>query len=334
MSKPTLEEIAQRVGVSKSTVSYALSGKRKVSEEVSAEIQKAIEELNYTPGLRNTYRRQSTKIIGLFIPVLETKLSEDFFYYPVIEGVVDFINTKDYRLMLNRVPADMDTNSQLSFNSVQGLDGIILMNPGTDNDSLKFIRNEGLPFVIIGTPAEEHDIYYVDIDLVSAAYQAVDFLMMKGHEKIFIINTPKEFIQSSQRLEGYRHAYEAHGLKLKSEYITNAHVSQEEGYRIAKRILQEKIDFTAVVTPNEMVARGVLDALKESRIPVPGKVAVVGMGYAKIAELSSPKITSIDFTPYTMGYDAAKMLIEVITKKRMRPSHLILPTRLIERETT
>jgi LacI family transcriptional regulator len=334
MSKPTLDEIAQRVGVSKSTVSYALSGKRKVSEEVSAEIQRAIEELNYTPGLRNNYRRQSTKIIGLFIPVLETKLSDDFFYYPVIEGVVDFINTKGYRLLLNRVTADMDKNSQLSFNAVQGLDGIILMNPSTDNDSLKFIRGEGLPFVVIGTPKEEEDIYYVDIDLVSAAYQAAHFLIHKGHEKIFIINTPKEFIQSSQRLEGFRHAYEKNGLKLRSEYLAYARVSMEEGYLICKKLLNDKLDFSAIITPNEIVARGVLDALKESRVSVPEKVSVVGMGYSKIADLSSPKITSIDFSPYAMGYEAAKMLIEVITKKRMRPSHLILPSRLIERETT
>ncbi len=97
--------------------------------------------------------------------------------------------------------------------------------------------------------------------------------------------------------------------------------------------IDKGLDFSAVIAQNEIVAKGVLEALAEYKIAVPEKVAVISLGGSPIGKLNNPKITSIDFSPYEMGFQAAKMLIEVIKKKRIKPSHLLLPTKMIKGET-
>lgn len=345
MSKASLDTVAQKAGVSKSTVSYVLSGKRKISPEVSERVRKVLQELNYSPrkkvysdsnskGEKQQFDHVTTHVVGLFVPILQERLSDDFFYYPLIEGVMDSLNALHYRMLLNRKNIDMDNTALLEFNTDHLLDGIILMNPLVNHTYLDYLKKEKVPFVIIGTPEKEEDIFYVDIDIISAAYRAVTYLIERGHSKIFFINHKQDYIQSTQLNKGYQTAYAEAGIELDSEkYIVHSSINIEAGYTSCMQALQRKVDFTAVVAQNEIVAKGVLQALGEKGIAVPEDVAVISLGGNPIGRLNSPAITSIDFAPYDMGYQAAKMLIEVIKKKRMKPSHILLPTKFIPGET-
>jgi LacI family transcriptional regulator len=343
MSRPTIEKVAKQAGVSKSTVSYVLSGKRKISDQVTERVKQAIEELNYTPRIKNTtpqedhviqvYDHIRTKVVGLFVPILQERLSDDFFYYPLIEGVMDSLNMQHYRLLLNRKNIDMDDSVLFDFNADHLLDGIILMNPLANHTYLDYLNKEKVPFVIIGTPEQEADVFYVDIDIISAAYRAANTLFKKGHSKLFIINHKKDYIQASQLQKGFQMAYEEAGYTLDPRYIVSSPINMAAGYTLCKQALEENLEFSAVIAQNEIVAKGVLQALDEYEVSVPEQVAVIALGGNPIGQLNTPRITSIDFSPYDMGFQAAKMLIEVIKKKRIRPSHILLPTKLIEGET-
>jgi LacI family transcriptional regulator len=100
-------------------------------------------------------------------------------------------------------------------------------------------------------------------------------------------------------------------------------------------VLGRATHFTdAVVTSNEIQARGAIKALQERQIAIPQQMAVVSMGGSSLSVIGNPKLTTIDFSPRKIGHESAKMLIEVIEKKRIRASHLIIPGKLIEREST
>jgi DNA-binding LacI/PurR family transcriptional regulator len=93
-----------------------------------------------------------------------------------------------------------------------------------------------------------------------------------------------------------------------------------------------KID--GIVTSNEIQAQGVITAVKEHNIAIPAKIGVLSMGGTILSTIGSPKITILDFNPFKQGYEAAKLLIDVMERKRLRPFNFILPGELVEREST
>ena len=117
-------------------------------------------------------------------------------------------------------------------------------------------------------------------------------------------------------------------------WVVNIPMLEEEGYRVFKRTVENINDFSAVITFNDTIAVGVLRVLREKNLQVPGKVAVISAGNTMITRIHSPSITSLDMKSYEMGAKAAELLVEVIEKKRIQPSHIIIQTQLVEREST
>jgi LacI family transcriptional regulator len=105
--------------------------------------------------------------------------------------------------------------------------------------------------------------------------------------------------------------------------------------RLTDSLIDAGVQFDAIITPNEILARGVLTALGNRGIKVPDKCKVVSLGGGiNSMDFFSPKLTAIDYQPYTLGEEAMKMLTEIIQKKRIRPSHIILPAKLNRKQTT
>ena len=108
----------------------------------------------------------------------------------------------------------------------------------------------------------------------------------------------------------------------------------EASYEKTLELLAAGRKYTAIVTSNEIQAHGVIRALKEKKIAIPSKVAVLSMGGTVLSSIGYPQISTIDFDPHKMGYEAARLLCDVIAKKRLRVSEIVLPGNLVEREST
>lgn len=336
MQKITMDVIAKNAGVSKSTVSYVLTGKKKVSKDVEERVLKIARELNYIP---NSFTLQSEeqrlKTVGFYVPLLDTALSQDLFYISVVEGAMDSLNQAGYHLIFERIDVNRSM-ADFSFSDKGKIDGVILMNPSTNDVLLETLKQENVPFVLIGTPSDKNDersIFFIDVDGMSAAYQVTDFLCSKGHEKIFYINGPAQFLHCIQKEEGFKLAHEKKNLPWNPDFHINRPITRDAGYEACMTILDKGIDCTAIATVNECVARGVLDALQERKIKIPREMSVIAMGGSIEGEMVNPKITTIDFSPKKMGQEAAQMLIEIITNKRIKPSHILLSAKLVERVT-
>ncbi|HAP57282.1 MAG: LacI family DNA-binding transcriptional regulator [Sphaerochaeta sp.] len=334
MKKVTIETVAQKVGVSAATVSYALSGKRKISQEVTEKILKAVEELDYRPSItaRNLASKK-TWSVGLYASPTQN-IREDYFFNNILAGVLDVLHVRKYQIHLYADYLNENTKNHPDLNLTQPIDGALIMNPRINDVYINHIRQRNIPYVVIGTPNERDDSFYVDADITAGYYAIVNYLIKKGHRKIILVNGNVEYTQSEKRRTGYSMAFHDNGLNFSEDWIINVPMLEEQGYRAFLRTIKEIPDFTAVVTFNDTIAVGVLRALKESNLHVPSRVAVVSAGNTMITRIHSPAITSLDMGAYEIGSKAADLLIDVIERKRIQPSHEIIQTHLVERESS
>ena len=335
MKKVTIETVAKRVGVSAATVSYALSGKKKISPEVKDKIFQVIKELDYRPNVTaRNLASSKTWTVGLYASPTQN-IREDYFFNNILAGVLDVLHEKKYQLMLYADYLDENGGSNPDFSLTQPIDGALIMNPRVDDAYIEHVKERKIPYAIIGTPEKDAgETYFVDSDIAAGYYAAVNYLISKGHKKIILMNGLAEYAQSENRKVGYKQAFLDNGLEYDRSYIVNVPMVEEEGYRAFMDILKKKTDATAVVTFNDTIAVGVLRALREQKINVPHKMAVVSAGNTMITRVHNPTITSIDMNAYALGSKAAELLVDVIEKRRMQPSHEIIQTHLEERESS
>lgn len=333
-NKVTIETVAQKAGVSTATVSYALSGKKKISKEVTERILKAVEELDYRPNITaRNLASNKTWTIGLYASPTQN-IREDYFFNNILAGILDVLHIKKYQVHLYADYLNEKTKDHPDLNLTQPIDGALIMNPRINDAYIEHIKKRNIPFVVIGTPNESENCFYVDADIAAGYYAAVNYLIKKGHRKIILLNGSPEYTQSEKRKTGYSMAYHDNGLEFRDDWIINVPMLEEQGYQVFMRTIKEIPDFTAVVTFNDTIAVGVLRALKESNLQVPSRVAVVSAGNTMITRIHSPAITSLDMGAYEIGSKAAELLVDVIEKKRIQPSHEVIQTRLVEREST
>lgn len=334
MSKVTIETVAQKAGVSAATVSYALSGKRKISREVTDRILKVVDELDYRPSITaRNLASSKTWTVGLYASPTKN-IREDYFFNNILAGVLDKLHEKKYQVHLYADYFDETSSDHPDLNMTQPIDGALIMNPRINDMYIQHIKQRNIPFVVIGTPDDRENTFYVDSDITAGYYAAVNYLIRKGHKKIILMNGSVEYTQSEKRKAGYALAYRENGLEFSESWITNVQMLEDDGYRTFMKVIETVPDFTAVITFNDTIAVGVLRALKEHSIPVPGKVAVISAGNTMITRIHSPSITSLSMSPYEIGVNAADLLVDVIEKKRIQPSHTIIPIELVEREST
>lgn len=334
MKKVTIETVAQKVGVSAATVSYALSGKRKISAEVTEKILKAVEELDYRPSITaRNLASNKTWTVGLYASPSQN-IREDYFFNNILAGVLDVLHARKYQIHLYADYLNEKTKNHPDLNLTQPIDGALIMNPRIDDVYINHLKQRNVPYVVIGTPDEREDSFYVDADVTAGYYAIVNYLIKKGHRKIILMNGSIEYTQSEKRKTGYMMAYRDNALKFSEDWIVNVQMLEEQGYAAFMDTIGKIPDFTAVVTFNDTIAVGVLRALKEKNLSVPSKVAVVSAGNTMITRIHAPSITSLDMGSYEIGSKAAELLVDVIEKKRIQPSHEIIQTRLVERESS
>ncbi|HKL60673.1 MAG TPA: LacI family DNA-binding transcriptional regulator [Sphaerochaeta sp.] len=334
MPKVTIETVAKKVGVSAATVSYALSGKRKISREVTDRILKAVEELDYRPNITaRNLASSKTWTVGLYASPTQN-IREDYFFNNILAGVLDVLHEKKYQIHLYADYLDENNKDHPDLNLTQPIDGALIMNPRINDVYIQHIMQRKIPFVVIGTPDERENSFYVDADITAGYYAATNYLIKKGHRKIILMNGSADYTQSGKRKTGYEMAYHDNGLSYSQDWIINVQMLEEEGYRAFKQAMNVIPDFTAVITCNDTIAVGVLRVLKEENIQVPGKVAVISAGNTMITRIHAPSITSLDMSSYEIGSKAAELLVDVIEKRRIQPSHTIIQTNLVEREST
>lgn len=325
-SRTTIKDVAEYAGVSNATVSNVINDKGKVSESTRRTVLRAIEKLNYRPNASAQRRLQqsSQKSIGLVVKEIHNPYFAD-----VIVGAQQKANEEGYALMLSSSEGARDTEGQVVDLFVEkDVDGIII-NPLLDREAdlshLFDLKRRNIPFVLL---EKVHGLHsnLVDVDNVKAARDMTTYLVDLGHERIVHFAGPEYSMHSDERIEGFRRAFFDSQLVYSEDYVIRAGARLEEGYQTGMQYFKDRdpVDRpTAVTCYNDLVAIGLLRALRELDIDVPGEVSVTGFDNVKTCEYAPVPLTTMGVPTQEMGRTSVEVLIRHIEESDQHEPEVI-----------
>ncbi|MEZ0110647.1 DNA-binding LacI/PurR family transcriptional regulator [Catenulispora sp. EB89] len=305
-------EIARRSGVARSTVSYALSGKRPVSEETRRRIQAVIDELDYRPSATaRALKEGRTRTVGLVIPPAGARLTS--MQLGFVASVVEAAALVDLDVLLSPSGGDHDG----SFERLVGgrrVDGVILMEIRLDDPRVGRLAQTEMPFVTIGRTAEPDGTWWVDEDYATLVGECVDHLVDLGHRHLALVNRPARMVAA-----GYgpgRRAQEGFAAAVERREVNGSEFCCEDdvagGERCVAEILATRPATTAIVTVNEAALPGVQRGLERAGHEIPRTFSIAGVAADQWAEEFHPPLTAADVPSMEMGAVAMDLLTERI----------------------
>lgn len=331
----TIKDIAKAAGVSVTTVSRALNGYSDVNEQTRRKIMGVAKELKYSPNtLARSLVMNKSKTIGLLVSGLNRGSVKDNFTFEVLSGINDYVSETDYDLVLfstTSVKQREKTYSQLC--KERRVDGVIMQGMRTDDPYLQEVVQSDIPCVLIDIPIDTETVGYITTDNKLGAKKAVEHLLRLGHREIAMINGHEFAFVSQQRLQGYKEALEAAGIRFDENRMVNGEFSEEAAEQAALKLLERDSNITAIFCASDLMALGVLKAAKRLRLQIPGQLSIVGYDDIMLSSYVSPPLTTIAQDKFQMGFVAAKMLVNTLEGKE-EPHVVTLDTELKIRETT
>jgi LacI family transcriptional regulator len=331
----TIKDIAKAAGVSVTTVSRALTGYSDVSEKTREKIKKIAKDLNYSPNtLARSLVMNKSKTIGLLISGLNRGSIKDNFTFEVLVGINQYVGETDYDLVIFSTTSSKQrekTYSQIC--RERRVDGAIIQGIRTDDPYLREVVDNDIPCVLIDIPIQSDNVGYITTDNVLGAKKAVSHLIELGHRNIAIVNGHEFAFVSRQRLEGYYQALEGSGLSIKPQWVVNGNFDEIKAQEQASLLLNQYPEITAIFCASDIMAMGVMKAAKLLNKKIPDDLSIVGYDDIILAEHLTPALTTIAQDKVQMGYEAAKLLINMLENKG-DPHIVTLPTNLMMRGTT
>ncbi|AEG15214.1 LacI family transcriptional regulator [Desulfofundulus sp. TPOSR] len=328
----TIKDIARKAGVSYATVSRALNNRPEVSEKTRREIQRLAAEMGYKPNAiaRGLVTRE-TLTLGLVIPDITNP-----FFPEVARGVEEAASEAGYSVFLCNTNWDVDKErTYIELLEEKRVDGLILASVTEDEGYLAELLSRKTPVVLINRILDQVDTNYVAIDNVKGAQQAVEHLISLGHRRIAYVGGLEHVESTTERLHGYRLALAINNIPFEEELVRYGSFKKESGYENALSLLSLPEPPTAIFAANDILALGVIQAIKERGLKVPENVAVVGFDDIPFAAYAEVNLTTVAQPKYTMGEMAAKILIDEIRKgPSPEKKHIVLPPTLVIRASS
>jgi DNA-binding LacI/PurR family transcriptional regulator len=335
-SEVSIYDVAKAAGVSVSTVSRVLNDKPDVAKKTRARVQRVINELGYIPYVQTIQQNTSrTNTIALLYPLqTQSRLEMTDIELDFMLGVSTAAGEANYAL--NLMTRDIDETELLELYRSGQVRGVILMETSLDDWRVRLLRQNGYPFVMIGRCANNDGLSFIDIDLEAAVVEAFDHLIGLGHREIGFMAFPKGVYQREQTsaelmLSGYQRAIQKYDLPT---YMRHVDFGTQFAYEATCDLLREAPGLTAMVMAYGATVAGLTRALQEHGKSVPDNFSVVGVASGKIASLTHPALSSSDFPFQSVGYQAANMLIDNLSRSRPGVQQIIVPPQLTLRETT
>lgn len=282
----TMEDLARAAGVSKITVSRALSGHPLVKEETRARIRELADAAGYRINIAaRNLRQQRTRTIAVVIemtPSHDRSMSEP---YPLslLGGIMQELTSNAYNMVLTTLP--------LFVASPPAADGVILLGQGVHEDAVETVQRTGLPYVIWGSVDGNDDHITVGSDNVRGGELAAEHLLARGGTRFVFVGEPTH-LEIADRLRGFAARIAAAGGTLVAQ--APSAFTREGGHAAIAALLAGGIaPFDAVFAASDGIAMGVIDALHEAGRTVPGDVAVIGFDDAPGAAVHVPAVSSI-----------------------------------------
>ena len=330
----TIRDIARITGVSCTTVSNVIHGRdNRVSADTIKKINEAIEELGYVPNMSaRSLVSNSSKVIGFVNHVITRKNSnfmEDPFHSASIGAIEQALRENGYYLMLRTI----ETSEELmAFLQNWNVDGLFFTGVFKDHffDVLSALR---IPIVLIDSYTNQNKLSNVGLEDFRGSYQITKYLIEHGHTRIaFASPGIKDGGVLQERFLGYKSALTESGIPFDKSLVFVQEMDIES-CRLASADICRHPDITAVVATADVMAAGIMTGLREHGKRIPEDISVVGFDDISLCQMVTPPLTTVHQDISLKGRLAVNLMLQLLEGKKVADNHLILPTKLVERES-
>lgn len=325
----TIADIAEAAEVSRATVSLALNGKPGVAPATCKRIMEIAERLNYQP---NAFAKglvlRRTETLGVIVPDISSP-----FYAGLVRGVEQEASANGYHLILCTTAGKLSKEElYLRLLGERRIDGMILMTPRGDEETIRRVQGEEFPLVVVDRDIQAADeVVEVIVDNLHGALTATEHLIELGYQRIGFINGIPELQASRDRLRGYRLALQEHGIVPHDDWICTGDFQEEGGYRCMQKLLDVNPPLDAVFAASDLMAVGAIKAIREAGKRVPDDIAIIGFDDIPLAAHLDPPLTTMRQPMAEMGAMASRLLLHLIKGEEVFQRKAILQTELIVR---
>lgn len=329
----SLEQVAKRAGVSRSTVSRVINNDPNVREDTRQRVMAIVRDLNYHPNVvARGLAAGRTRVLGLVIPRTVSTLFTDPYFPLLIQGVSAACNALDHSVMLWIAEPEYERRTIRQVLHGGLIDGVIVASQVLDDPVVDALMKSDLPFILIGRHPDASNVSYVDADNRNGAREMVEYLLRLGYRRLATITGPKNTIVGMDRLDGYREALRGKGIVPDPDLMVEGDFSEMGGYTATQQLLPHNPD--AIFVASDTMATGALRALREANCHVPQQVALAGFDDMSFAAHTDPPLTTVRQAIQRAGQTAVETLVDLVTHPGSPARRIILPTELVIRAST
>jgi DNA-binding LacI/PurR family transcriptional regulator len=326
--KVTIQDIAERSGVSASTVSRALRDHPKITPETKRRVLEAAEELNYRSRLYPALT-SGARLLAVILPSGESELLRHPFFTSILRGISLAAQSREYLVTYGYAATQPERLDILErYVGTPSVRGFVLLRAYKRDPSIDTLIRRGIPFAVIGRPEASQELLWVDNDNFHAAYDAVNHLIERGCRRIAFVGGPLSMNVTRDRLEGYRMALTNRGLTVQDELIDFSNTFGEAGGSDAMLRILSRSSPDALLASDDYLAIGALNAAREHSGM---DLECVGFNNTQHGRDQYPSLSSVEIFPEQLGWHAASLVIDCVEETATEERHVVVPTRLVVR---
>tara|TARA_R110002020_G_scaffold57582_9_gene158309 strand:+ start:6606 stop:7745 length:1140 start_codon:yes stop_codon:yes gene_type:complete len=331
-----LKDVAAAAGVHASTVSRALDPKSRhlITDSLAERITRIANELQYRPNsIASSLRTQQSMTIGVLVPDITNMI-----FPPILRGIEDTLAEQGYVAIIANTDSDPTKESALiDIMRARGVDGLILASAQRQDAAIVQVMEDGAPVVTVNRMIDDERVSYVVNDETGGIGLAVQHVVDLGHRTIAHLAGPQRLSTGLFRYYGFCRAAKKHRLRNWRELIAFASAfNEDEGREACLDLIDRGIPFTAVITANDRLAMGAMQALASRGLRVPEDVSVTGYNDMPFTDLLTPPLTTVRIQTYEAGRRAGEIILERLGADRgtLPAVHEVLDVELVPRAST
>ncbi|NLW47690.1 MAG: LacI family transcriptional regulator [Firmicutes bacterium] len=328
--RATIRDIAQLAKTSVATVSWVINGdsRKYVSDELKERVQQAAKILNYHPNLlAQRLKGKSRKLLAIIIPQFE-----NIFFNRIVIGAEKYANSRGYKLLICTTDDDFRKEAEIINQLIANwVDGFLITPTLEGKKSVDAIVQSGVPLVLMECVSKA-DIDCVAVDNFNTASLAAEFLFQRGHRQIAYIGWDTGFESILNRSKGFIQGLNELGIPREEIIFMKCLRSAEAGYIITNEILNNHKPTVFFIDQNN-IAEGVVRALRERKLNIPGDISLLLYGDPSWARLNVPEFTAMNLPDFDIGAEAARILIDKLEGRDTAIQKILLSGHLAIRDS-
>jgi LacI family transcriptional regulator len=328
----TIDQVANKAGVSKATVSRVINNSKPVSNDTRSRVMAAIEELNFKPNpAARTLVNKKTRTIGVIVTDIA-----NHFVSTLVKSIEEIAYNKGYGVFIcNSYFSPIKENELFMMLKDKRVDGIIFLTTNIKEEQKTIISQTAFPVALVNVGYRGSNIINISIDNRKAAYDITTYFLNKGLTRVGMIRAPLDDIFSGkERFLGYKDALQEYSIPFDKKLISEATMDTAGGYRAATNICKNGNLLQALFVACDLMAFGAIKAIIDLGYRVPDDIEVAGFDDVPMASFYHPTLTTVKQPIEEMGRLAAEKLISHIEENLFDEQDIILPHDLVIREST